>query len=654
MAILMAAPCVLTACGLFDFEDPNEPDDPDITDPDPDAGTEEAEPSVTGGTLELSHESGAYGEEFSLTVSVSEKGNKVYYTLDGSDPTTASSRYRGSIAIYDDGAERDYALTNGVVYSSAYGNYTYGTGNSCTVLKLLETDADGNEVARKTATYFIREGGERYFTIPVISLSLPQEDALSFYNDIENESKERAGLEYFDFSSGERFALNTQVKIGGNWTKGYPYRTVNLNFNKDENGKKNEPVTVDLFQGRTARNGEELTNFKRFRLHSGGNAQVTSWFADAFAQRVAAEVGTSNGEYITSATTGYRPCEVYLNGEYWGVYAIREHYSDVYFEQNYGVDKDDVILLDRNYNIRSGDETYADTSVYNVDYAFEVAEDDETGSGMELANELFYFLMNMDFTKAENYQRFTEMVDVDSLIDMVLVHLYAGNWDFMNNNIKMWRTATVDPSNPYADGKWRFCLHDLDFAFENQWGDVGINGANGYLLVDNDNIFNWNVPREYYSYGLDNIVYRPGKNYLDFYLGYAYSGIGASPAGWLSRAISCLLSSPMMNDSFRERFWERAAVVKEVYNSDLAKNILSSMKREIETPMRRHFSRWQRSGYTYSDWSAWVNNIEEVLSVRTYMRDYLNYFDGSLMYINGDYFERQIEAAIWRFDRSMS
>ncbi len=69
---------------------------------------------------------------------------------------------------------------------------------------------------------------------------------------------------------------------------------------------------------------------------------------------------------------------------------------------------------------------------------------------MSFAVELFDFLMTADFTDAVTYERLTETVDVTSLSDMVLTHLYAGNWDFAYNNIKMWRTGTVDESNPYV------------------------------------------------------------------------------------------------------------------------------------------------------------------------------------------------------------
>ena len=600
-----------------------------------------------GTPLKLSHASGVYEDEFMLRVSPESAENTIYYTLDGSEPTTDSTQLGKGIYIEDDGKERSYPLTKGVVHDSVgYGRYTFGTGLSATVVRLLEVDGEGVEVARKSATYFVREAGADAFPLPVISLTLPQSDALAFYNDIEKEKKKRAEMEYFDFTSGERFALNTQIKIGGNWTKGFPYRTMNVNFNKDEKGKKNAPVTAKLFGERPARDGGKLTDFTRFRLHSGGNSQTISWFGDAFTQRVAAEVSTAKGEKIAAATTGYRPAEVYLDGEYWGLYAMREHYSDVYFAQNYGVDKDEVLLVDRAHNITLKDEQ-DDPNTFNYEYRFELAEDneEEDGSGMPKAKEIFEFLAKNDFSGANGFDRLNEKLDLVSLADMVLVNLYGGNWDFMNNNIKMWRTDTVDPDNPYADGRWRFCLHDLDFTFEQQWGDNGVVDANGYLLRNQSNIYDWNVPRSEYTN--DTITYRPGKNYLDFYLGNAYLNING--VGQLSNAQSCLISAPMQNAKFRELFIERSKIVKEIYNSARAKAILNEMEQEVETPMQRHLARWNRADYKFSNWRNAVANTRTVLSVRTYMRDDLNYFDGGLMYQNGDYFDRQIEAAIYRF-----
>ncbi len=593
--------------------------------------------------LVLSHESGVYTNAFTLAVSAEDSDHAIYYTTDGSIPTTQSTRYTSSgISIVDDSQTREYPLTAGVAYGNPhdYGNYTYGTGNSCTVLHFLEVDGEGNTVATKSASYFIRSEGRSEFPLPVISISLPLEDALSFYNDIQNESKERAEMEYFDFVSGERFALNTQIKLGGNWTKGFPYRTMNVNFNKDENGDKNTPVTVDLFEGRTARDGGELTDFKRFRLHSGGNSQVISWFGDAFTQRVAAEVKTVSNRSLDVATAGYRPVEVYLNGEYWGMYAIREHYSDVYIEQNYGVDKDDVIMLDKSPNVWYGNPGYyEDEKVFNTDFHFEVAEDDEDEQGMALGTQLFEFLYQNDLSNLNNYETFLSMVDAESLADLILVHLYGGNWDFMYNNIKMWRSSKVDPSNPYADGKWRFCLHDLDFSFESQWGDIGVNGANGYLSLNGQR-----APAE--EYLKPNTQYLTGNNYLDYYLGL----VGRDGGNPLSYHDACLIASPMRSLTFQDLFKRRAEIVNEIYNADEALEILLEMEAEIEDVQPRHQARWNREGYGVTEWRNAVENTKNVLSTRAYLIDYFNDYDGGAMYEGGDYLMHQIRSALHRFN----
>ena len=600
-------------------EQPEDPEDPEI--------------------LTLSKESGVYTSAFTLTLETGEDSYRVYYTTDGTLPTTASTQYTDGIVINNQ--KLSFPLTDSITWDRyGYGYYYMYNERCCTALNFLVTDGSGRELLRRRADYFISADGADDFPVPVVSLTMPYQTFVSFYNDIAKESKERAELAYYDFSSGESFALNTQIKIGGNWTKGFPYRTMNVNFNKDENGKKNKPVTVDLFEGRAARDGGTLTDFKRFRLHSGGNAQTTAWFTDAFVQKVAAEVD-ADGEYLNCATTGYRPCEVYLNGEYWGVYAIREHYSDVYFEQNYGVDKDDVILLDRTTGITKTDDTFSEL------YAIEVAEDDEDGQGMRLATEFFEYLLNTDFTQEANYEELQTKVDLTSLCDLILTHCYASNWDFMYNNIKMWRTAHVDPDNPYADGRWRFCLHDLDQGFGNQWGDAGIYGSSGYLLADQYDTDSWRrVDRSHYSN--PEITYRPGMNYVDFCL-----GLGANQNGYgpLSDALTCMLTSPMQNDKFRELFYARAEIVQAVYTDSRAEVILREMQSEIELPMQRHIAHWNRSGYSASKWQNEVNTISQSMEYRPYMKDLSYRFDGGLMYVNGDYFKRQIEAAIWRFDR---
>ena len=50
------------------------------------------------------------------------------------------------------------------------------------------------------------------------------------------------------------------------------------------------------------------------------------------------------------------------------------------------------------------------------------------------------------------------------------VNLANGNYDFFGFNFVQWRSREVVPGNPYADGRWRFLLDDLDGAWLNATG----------------------------------------------------------------------------------------------------------------------------------------------------------------------------------------
>ena len=104
----------------------------------------------------------------------------------------------------------------------------------CECIKKLKINYINEEGVRKvrSLTYIFND-----YKIPVVSLSMPYKEWFGkegMYNNIRIEYEKRANLEYFDPVDDSYFYRNTQVKIGGNYTMGYPQRTMNLNFNKDE------------------------------------------------------------------------------------------------------------------------------------------------------------------------------------------------------------------------------------------------------------------------------------------------------------------------------------------------------------------------------------------------------------------------------------
>ena len=50
----------------------------------------------------------------------------------------------------------------------------------------------------------------------------------------------------------------------------------------------------------------------------------------------------------------------------------------------------------------------------------------------------------------------------------------------------MWRVDTPSSKNPYADGRWRFCLHDIDFGCDATSNDLFLSKGN---LDHNKNLY---------------------------------------------------------------------------------------------------------------------------------------------------------------------
>ena len=423
--------------------------------------------------LYVNYKPGVYNEDINVEFKLANPNASVHYTLDHTIPTETSTKYNTPITIskLTSNTPVEFPLTRSVdavlagdtggkCVSQIYIDNIQNPGNypmfqKQNVITIKYNDGEGNEKVR-TLTYLTGN-----FDIPVVSLSMPYDNWFGaengFYNRIREEIEHRVNMEYFDSEYDEYFYINSQIKLGGNWTLGYPLRTLNMNFNKDENGEKQKLPKTHLFKDRLTRDGREtLTSFKRFRLWSGGNS-FESWtgFNDAIIQNM------MDGTH--ASTTGFRPCIVYCNGEYWGLQYIREHYKDVYFAENYDVEKDDVAMYE-----------------YNGSFVFDSGNEENSQA---FIYDMMTYLNNNDFTKDEVYEYFiNNFVDIESFIDVFIAELYAGNWDFVgnNNNLKLWRVVNKDPNNPYADGKIRCVLHDIDFAFTDGANFLDKNHVNSY------------------------------------------------------------------------------------------------------------------------------------------------------------------------------
>lgn len=513
---------------------------------------------------------GIYDSAIDVEFKVKNENYTVYYSLDYTEPDIPFMKAI-EIDILPTNDIDDYPLTTHVdgilanttnqkVSSNNYINNIqtpnkYPTLDRCNVITIsVKDEVNEVEILNRSLTYII-DKESKYLTIPIVSLSMPFKDwfgSKGMYNDILNDTSKRVNLEYFDSVLNETFYVNSKIKLGGNYSKGYPQRTLNLNFNKDQNGNKNKPINVDIFDGRTKRGfkDEPLTGLTRFRLHNGGNC-FESWtgFNDALIHNLFADTNV--------ATSACRPCIGFLNGEYWGIYYIREHYSDVYFENNYNVDKDNVVI-------------YEYKGVLTFD-------DGNEELGKECFEEFNQFINSCNLTISSQYEKLLdEYIDIDSFIDFIIANHYAGNWDSVgnNNNMKMWRAIDEEKDNEYTDGKWRFCLHDLDFAFTDY---------NNYLLPTQD---------------------------------FSYSKFP-------------LLKKLLKVKDFRDRLYARAEELMEtILTSKIANNILAEMVDSVADYKKEAGVRWGQPDSFYKDWEKSIRSTRDFINHRT--RIYLDFLKDAL------------------------
>ncbi len=510
----------------------------------------------------VNHKPGIYRDEISVEFLITDSNLQVYYTDTFDKPEIHDFYlYKRPFVVdsYESDYKDDYPLTisvDGILKGDTEGKCVSNKYNENiqrkenyyllplqTVINFLVYDkTNEQELLNRTLTYII-DKEERFTSIPIVSLSMPVKDWFGdngFYNKIREDIKKRVHFEYYDPVYDEYFYRNSQVKLGGNWSLGYPQRTLNLNFNKDENGNKNEPVAEHIFGERNRRDGNgRLTDITRIRLHNGGNCfEEYTGFNDALLQTL------MDDSY--ACTTGYRPCIAYLNGEYWGIYAIREHYKDAYIENNYGIKKKNMVFYE-----------------YKGQY---LNEDGDEIIGNQLISELDSYVNNNDFSKNEVYEKFiNEYIDEDSFIDVFLANAYSCNWDFVGNanNLKLWRSIDVDESNPYADGKWRFCLHDTDFAF------------------------------------------REDVNYLDKNHQHSYSKYN-------------IFKALMKNKTFKDKFYSRAEyLINNNFSEENSKKVFKSMLDEVKDYKLESSYRWGQDKSYNEYWQSQIDYVNNYFKTKS-------------------------------------
>ena len=271
-------------------------------------GAANGDSDIDGYTEEpvFSQQGGYASESFELTMTCATPGATIYYTTDGSKPTTSDNVYSGPITI----------------------------GNSNCVKAVAK--ADGRLISDQTVATYIFDDTH---SLPVICLSIDESD-FSYICASENrrDKREKEGyVEYYtaDGTLGVRFPAG--MRIGGNGTRSYPQHTFSLHL---RGGYGQSSVTYPFFDG------YGVTQYSSLVLRNFGQDNDAALLRDAYCSMAV------NGMNIDNAQSTF--AVVYINGKYWGLYELKENQNEDYYAEKYGVDRDVVQGVRSNTYVYNG------------------------------------------------------------------------------------------------------------------------------------------------------------------------------------------------------------------------------------------------------------------------------------------------------------
>lgn len=312
-----------------------------------------------------------------VTVELSGAGT-VRYTLDGSTPTEKSPEYTKPITVSSTGVVKAVCFEDGALPSRTL-----------------------------MLSYIINEG----HSLPVVSLV--SEDTTEFsqmYNGPAKGVELPASISLYRGDGG--FTAACGVSLNGETSLILLKKNMSLRF-RGSYGQ--ETLQYDIFGG----GATEFTNL----LLRAGQDQEQAIIRNELSQSLCekADMDVINQRSIF--------CVLYVNGEYNGIYTLKEKANKYLYASVAGVDPDSVEVIEA-----------------------------PAGYDTEFYDQVIRFAYMNDMSLDENYEHLASLMDMDGLIDWLIMEGFCANTDVTSGNLRYCRSDQ-------ADGKWHFMFYDLDATF---------------------------------------------------------------------------------------------------------------------------------------------------------------------------------------------
>lgn len=327
-------------------------------------------------------DSGVYNDIDNIALELKTSG-PTYYTLDGSTPTTSSTLYKGPISL-----------------------------KKTTVVKAITLESEKIKSDVTVGTYVINEK----HTLPVLSVSTDQKKISNLNSNawvVGTEVDAYAEL----YEEDGHFSIPCGLTLFGGSARSQAKKSYTLRFRK-KYGEAS--LNYQVFDNR------DFSNFETLVIRSGSQDYKRSLIRD--------ELMTSLMEDGTDVDVqAYKAVILYINGNYWGIYYIREKVEAEYVANHYSVDENKANIMRIDGDVTAGS---------SKDY-----------------RDLMTYITNNSLSVQKNYEYVKTKINIENLCDFWAAETYVANNDIINTRFF---------SHPDIDnGRWHFIFYDLDFGMYN-------------------------------------------------------------------------------------------------------------------------------------------------------------------------------------------
>ena len=384
-------------------------------------------------TILFSTHGGFYDDVFALEMFNYNPQNHIRYTVNGNRPTAQSSIYVEPLVL----DERNYSHSDiyTIVNCPEPDFFLPDSVRHCIVIRAAVFDANDSCVSKVvTNSFFIKALGCDTHGLPAISLCADSLDLFGYeegilvpgvnfnpQNPYATGNYFMKGLEWerlcnFEFfEADDNAGVNQQLglRTHGKQSRWRSHKGYSL-YAREEYGKKR--IRYKFFET------SPMEKFKHLTLRPYSSSWNGAGCEDYLCNRI---VQPLDVEALSS-----RPCVLFINGEYWGVYYLEEKPDEHYLKDYLGVNEDSVTIIKEWYEV-------------------------ECGSGDNF-DALFAWMEQADLSDEEQYDYAAAHIDIDNFIDYFIFEIYAMNHDWPATNLRCWQEG---------EGKWRWIFYDGDGCF---------------------------------------------------------------------------------------------------------------------------------------------------------------------------------------------